>query len=410
MDVTFLIGNGFDIGIGMPTQYEDFYEEYCEEKNDDNDNIKSFKKMLRNRNQDKTTKIIDWADFEKAFGTHSADPEIADKGIYLERFEHFIEAFNTYLENIESNIDYSDMESIAKKMDLATKTFYHIRSGDKNSITRFMSQFSANRTYSFVTFNYTRTIDKCVDAFREYIKTDRTKTIGSVTHIHGFVDENMIVGVNDSTQILNEKFSTDPDVLRELVKPQQNANSRTAYESSMISAINNSNIICTYGMSIGETDKKWWAKIADWLLNDPKRILILLAHCKDYTPRFPHKQDQIIRPITERFLSFSQLSASDKDKIGNRIYVGVNNDIFAMELYRAKAKIHPSVRRIDPTLTFAGEVPPEESGLPPKNGEVYLQHESEEDVITATSQEKVLPAEFDEINKYNTSLPKITVV
>lgn len=32
MNITFLMGNGFDIGIGMPTQYEDFYEEYCKEQ------------------------------------------------------------------------------------------------------------------------------------------------------------------------------------------------------------------------------------------------------------------------------------------------------------------------------------------------------------------------------------------
>ena len=29
MNITFLLGNGFDIGLGMPTRYEDFYKEYC---------------------------------------------------------------------------------------------------------------------------------------------------------------------------------------------------------------------------------------------------------------------------------------------------------------------------------------------------------------------------------------------
>ena len=45
------MGNGFDIGIGMPTQYEDFYKEYCKEQKTDNDNIKAFKQMLKKRNQ-----------------------------------------------------------------------------------------------------------------------------------------------------------------------------------------------------------------------------------------------------------------------------------------------------------------------------------------------------------------------
>lgn len=44
MQITFLIGNGFDIGIGLKTRYEDFYKEYCIIRENDNDNIKNFKK------------------------------------------------------------------------------------------------------------------------------------------------------------------------------------------------------------------------------------------------------------------------------------------------------------------------------------------------------------------------------
>lgn len=31
MQVTFLIGNGFDLGIGLKTAYSDFYRVYCAE-------------------------------------------------------------------------------------------------------------------------------------------------------------------------------------------------------------------------------------------------------------------------------------------------------------------------------------------------------------------------------------------
>ena len=172
MIITFLLGNGFDIGIGMPTQYEDFYKEYCELNIYDSKNIKLFKMMLQRRNKDEVKKIIDWADFEKAFGEHSNDPDVAGKAAYLERFEHFIESFNSYLEKVESKLNYSDSDSMAKTMDSATKTFYHIRIGDKNSMSNFISQFNTNRTYNFVTFNYTRTVDKCAEIFQEYIKSD----------------------------------------------------------------------------------------------------------------------------------------------------------------------------------------------------------------------------------------------
>ena len=73
MNITFLIGNGFDLGIGLNTGYENFYDEYSKIQATDNTNILSFKTMLDNRNMLEESKIIDWSDFEKAFGQHSAD-------------------------------------------------------------------------------------------------------------------------------------------------------------------------------------------------------------------------------------------------------------------------------------------------------------------------------------------------
>ena len=174
----------------------------------------------------------------------------------------------------------------------------------------------------------------------------------------------------------------------------------------MNAAINNSHIICTYGMSIGETDKKWWNKIADWLNGEKRRILIVLLHEGKYNPRFPHTQDRYIRPIVEKFLSFSSLSSNDKAKIEERIFVGVNNDVFAMNLYHAKPKTHPSVKKIDPNMIFAGDVPPEESGLSHKEGQVYLQRIN----VPDASGPDINQAALDTIDQDNASLPAITVV
>lgn len=40
---------------------------------------------------------------------------------------------------------------------------------------------------------------------------------------------------------------------------------------------------------------------------------------------------------------------------------------------QSQVNIHPSVMKIDPNMIFAGDVPPEQSGLPHKKGQVYLQ-------------------------------------
>lgn len=46
MQITFLIGNGFDIGLGLKTRYTEFYKEYIRLAPNDSENIIKFKQEL----------------------------------------------------------------------------------------------------------------------------------------------------------------------------------------------------------------------------------------------------------------------------------------------------------------------------------------------------------------------------
>lgn len=334
MKITFLIGNGFDIGIGLKTRYEDFYQKYCNITNEDNDNIKAFKEMLQKRNSEENRKIINWADFETAFGQHSKDFTIEEKGMYLERFEDFISKFNIYLEKEEAVTDYSNEALISETMKSAINTYFHIQEESKGKIQQIYNRNKAGTIIcNFISFNYTRTIDNCVNILSKTLDsyTD-DREVGKIVHIHGYIDKNMIMGVNDPTQITNEKFSADNDIIHEIVKPQQNVDCKTGYEREVKALINNSDIICVYGMSIGVTDKKWWNIISKWLSDSESRGLIILKHELAYDPRFPHIQRRITDKVVNVFLSYSELSADEKTKISSRIYVGCNHNVFSMEL------------------------------------------------------------------------------
>ena len=115
-------------------------------------------------------------------------------------------------------------------------------------------------------------------------------------------------------------------------KPTQNAESRTGYDRALTQQINESDIICIYGMSIGDTDKKWWTLISKWLSADDKHIVIILSHQEENVIRFPHKQRKSRISIVQKLLSFSKQSEPLKSLIKERIYVGFNNDIFKMDL------------------------------------------------------------------------------
>jgi len=337
MQITFLVGNGFDIGIGLKTQYEDFYKKYCVVKKDDNDNIRSFKEMLQRRDSEELLKIIDWADFESAFGKHSEDFTIDEKELYIERFEDFVSKFNAYLEVEEAAVGYTDENTIAETMKTAVTTYFHVRDGDRAEIQEIYNKISDKRVYNFVSFNYTRSIDNCARILANKLKSDNDRTVGKIAHIHGYIDLNMIMGVNDASQITNPDFAQDPDVISEIVKPQQNIDARTRYENNVISIINSSHIICVYGMSIGATDKKWWNIISKWLIGNTLRRLVILKYDKRYNSRFTYTQRRITNNIVDRFLSYSDLSDDKKEEIKSRIYIGANHNVFAMNLRKASS-------------------------------------------------------------------------
>lgn len=288
--------------------------------------------MLTERNENTNSKIIDWSDFEVAFGQHSDDFKIQEKELYLERFEDFVTKFNEYLEKEELNVDYSDEKVIFETMQKAIATYYDIRNEDKNKIKKTYELITDKRIYNFISFNYTKSLDNCVKILANKLKNDSKRDVGKCVHIHGYIDANMIMGVNDISQITNAELRKDEDVVSEIVKPQQNIDSRTGYENEIIPLINNSHIICIYGMSIGATDKKWWDLILNWLVNDDKRRLVILKYDAEYDIRFPNKQRKFTNNIVNLFLSYSKLSDEKKGLIKSRIYVAGNHNIFSMNL------------------------------------------------------------------------------
>ncbi|MBQ7964646.1 MAG: hypothetical protein IJ331_01030 [Ruminococcus sp.] len=332
MTVTFIMGNGFDIGLGLHTGYECFYEEYCKFKSDDSENIRQFKTMLKERNNQNETKIIDWADFERAFGQHSEEFSFDEKSKYIERFEDFVYNFNRYLEDEEKLVDYSNENEIANTMDAAVTTYYHIRSGDKDAIQDIYNRVYSHQIYNFISFNYTKTVDRCAQILKDSLHGDNSRTVGKVIHIHGYVEENMIMGVNDPSQISNNEFANDTILANELVKPQQNESVHSNYEKQTLETINSSDIICIYGMSLGETDKKWWNIIANWLAKNNDHALVIMKYTKSFNRRFTFSQIGLTDKVINRFIDLAEPPSLIADSIRSQIFVGINHNVFQMNL------------------------------------------------------------------------------
>ena len=113
-----------------------------------------------------------------------------------------------------------------------------------------------------------------------------------VLHIHGELPGTAITGVDNENQIANKGWIQDDRFMQMLIKPAINRRAGRLVDDELIRLIDQSGIICIFGMSLGETDATWWKRIADWLIVGDRRLII-----------FTHKNESE-RPLTdiERFI------------------------------------------------------------------------------------------------------------
>lgn len=104
MNITFLIGNGFDLNIGLATKHSNFLKKYTEPSGKDSDLLQYFKKHIQ---KDMDT----WSNAELAFG--AATKLFMDDGYTAEDFcnchEDFCNNLAAYLIEQEQRLNYAEL-------------------------------------------------------------------------------------------------------------------------------------------------------------------------------------------------------------------------------------------------------------------------------------------------------------
>ena len=259
-------------------------------------------------------------------------------------FEDFVIRFSNYLEQEERNFDSSKVEIIQKGMKKALTSYYDIRPEDKEDLSKLID---SNKVYfDFVSFNYTRCLDTCLRILCKQVNYDNQIKgyISTIAHVHGYTEDNMIMGVNDASQIKNPDFSKNSDLVEEVVKPLQNQTIRMNFDNRATRIIKGSTIICVYGMSIGVTDKKWWKLIIDWLEENSAHHLIVLQH-KEGT-RFTFRWNRLVKEIRAKLFLYGNIPDEKQDDLVSRIHIEFNHDIFAMDLRKQATDEHTQLVKV----------------------------------------------------------------
>lgn len=331
MNITFLIGNGFDRNLGLKTAYSDFVKEY-KGLPTNNEALQIFRKYVKENEEL-------WSNAEIQLGQYTKEFECGEGAKLSDCQEDFCVHLAEYLKGQEARIDFSSCESlIVGAFSNLNRLYQSFPERERTVIDNVYQQHKSEQIcFRFVCFNYTSTLDKCVNIVKKAgeIGSHRTgsgvminHTITEVCHIHGTVNGEMVFAVNDETQIAKpEVFECENgDIYRALfIKKDANASYGENMDDKGSKLIQDSHIIYIYGMSIGDTDKLWWDRICKWLSGHPSRHLIVQKNSMPEKSVIPKEYQLAERAHRKLITSKSDLDENRKEQIEERIHVTAVN-------------------------------------------------------------------------------------
>lgn len=341
MNVTFLIGNGFDINLELNTSYSAFYnyliKKYPIEENDKKD-MPMLLKIVNEINNDKSKPMEEklWSDFEIGLGLFT-------KNITVNEIDEFNDARLQLKEDLAEYLieENKKLTLIPNKEDLLKSFIYslfnfalELNPNDKNTITN-RQKAHEDVYYNVITFNYTNSFETVMQksgislpksiGSHTISKTNYSDIINKIIHIHGTYDSRMITGLNDTSQIANSELRENDDLIHTFIKPQINLDCGELIDQEAINIINQSSIFVVFGMSYGATDKMWWGKICDRMLNDSSSYLVLFEINNKCKKIHLENEYKIKNEIRNNFFNGLELNDDQKKKIAPRILITFNS-------------------------------------------------------------------------------------
>lgn len=327
MNITFLIGNGFDLRLGMDTRFTDMYEGYIVQDSA-SDAIRTFKDILKADAPNYKT----WGDFEMAMAQKAK--EFKDEESFIECLRDFKLYMVSHIENEQTQFNqrisaHRDFKGycVDEAVSSIEKFYIGLRPNVINEFLRLGVR--DNPKYSFISFNYTTVFDSLLGFFKQ-----------EPIHIHGKLGSDIVLGADNFDQVKDIPYKTSRRFNRAFIKPEFNKSYDNARLENAGSIIDSSDIICIYGMSLGESDLSWTKRLKDWLLSHKNNHLIYFVY--DESKFNKSNWDAIIDEEEDRIATLLERicdSSEEMDKIFNQIHIPVGYDIFNIdELLKAKTQ------------------------------------------------------------------------
>lgn len=323
MNVLYILGNGFDKVQGMATSYPEFYEYLV-------NNVKDGSALLEKMKSEITEDTVLWSDMESGLGEFTA---ITDNA---EEFDDFYFELSRHLQNYlkAENDKFAPSDKLKNKFqsDLTTVSKY-LGALDKTMFDGFLGTIStSSKDINIITLNYTNTLEKIL-GLSPNITTKGfggSTNLRNIIHVHGQLGDSIIIGVDHPGQIKNDAFRNNEDIKDIMIKIDSNESMKETRHMECERLIANANVIILFGVSLGETDARWWKLIGQNLKR--RKNLAIIQHL--YKPgAINPTQRQRIRKLEREQQEYLLQRMEVKMEIGDvdikdRLFFTVNEPIF----------------------------------------------------------------------------------
>lgn len=221
-----IVGNGFDLNLGLKTSYANYLDSG------------EFKKLLGNNclanYLDRCSKTSNWVDIEKELYNYSVQLffRIGNTFSPVVGKEELVKCLKKDYYDICFSLKNYLKFAINRHMNLENKAAFHI-------IGKF---FNSRKDTYILTFNYTDIIERTHDCYFSTLKENYL-----INHIHGSLsDDNIVFGIEDSVEVAKEHV---------FLYKSHNTNQRI---NGLISIFENAENFTFFCYSLGETDHSYF--------------------------------------------------------------------------------------------------------------------------------------------------------
>ena len=153
-----------------------------------------------------------------------------------------------------------------------------------------------------------------------------------VNHIHGMLTQDLILGLDNVEQILNERLRSNPKLANYIIKSAVNIALGEKKIETAKDIIDKSKYVCLFGLSIGDTDGMWWSYLIDWLKRDKDNRLVLFVNKNTNVQLSGQEKIRFRDSKREMMLERSRCEILETLKlVQDKIIVVPNSKIFDLE-------------------------------------------------------------------------------